>query len=165
MALRSKIVRLSALIAIVVLPLLVLFGAHQATADPGPFNGLLGSWGGTGEYSLDDGTRERIKCNAYYTGGGSQLGMAIRCSSDNNKIEIRSKLNSSGGRVSGHWEERTYNAEGDAGGTATADRITLQISGAVSGNMSVAYTASSQTVTITTQGTALRGVNITLARS
>jgi hypothetical protein len=165
MALRSKIVRLSALVAVIVLPLLVVLGAHQATADTGPFNALLGSWGGTGEYSLADGTRERIKCNAYYTGGGTQLGMAIRCSSDNNKIEIRSKLNNSGGRLSGHWEERTYNAEGDAVGTATADSITLQISGAVTGNMLVAYTASSQTVTISTQGTALRAVNITLARS
>ena len=165
MALRSKVMRLSALIAAVGLPLLVVLGAHQATADPGPFNALLGSWGGTGEYSLADGTRERIKCNAYYTGGGSQLGMAIRCSNDNNKIEIRSKLNNSGGRLSGHWEERTYNAEGEAVGTATSDRITLQISGAVSGSMSVAYTASSQTVSISTQGTALRGVDITLARS
>jgi hypothetical protein len=91
--------------------------------------------------------------------------MAIRCSSDNNKIEIRSKLNNSGGRITGHWEERTYNAEGDASGTATADRITLQITGAVAGNMSVSYTAKSQSVSIATTNIALRSVNITLNRS
>jgi hypothetical protein len=139
--------------------------AQPAFSDTGPFNTLLGSWGGTGEYSLADGSRERIKCNAYYTGGGSQLGMAIRCSSGNNKIEIRSKLNNSGGRITGNWEERTYNAEGTATGQATGDRITLQISGAVTGNMSVTYTASSQSVSIATTNIALRSVNITLNRS
>lgn len=162
---RSNLYRRGALVAALALSLFGLPTAKPALSDPGPFNTLLGSWGGSGEYSLADGTRERIKCNAYYTGGGSQLGMAIRCSSDNSKIEIRSKLNSSGGRITGHWEERTYNAEGDASGTATGDRITLQISGAVSGNMSVSYTAKSQTVSIATQNIALRSVNITLNRS
>jgi len=162
---RSNFQRVTALTAALALSLFAFPAAKPALSDPGPFNTLLGSWGGSGEYSLADGTRERIKCNAYYTGGGTQLGMAIRCSGGSNKIEIRSKLNSSGGRITGHWEERTFNAEGDASGTATDDRITLQITGAVSGSMSVAYTASSQTVSIATQNIALRSINITLNRS
>lgn len=162
---RSNFQRRTALVAALALSLFAFPTAKPALSDPGPFNTLLGSWGGTGEYSLADGTRERIKCNAYYTGGGSQLGMAIRCSGGNNKIEIRSKLNNSGGRITGHWEERTFNAEGDASGTATGDRITLQISGAVTGNMSVSYTAKSQSVSIATSNIALRSVNITLSRS
>jgi hypothetical protein len=162
---RTKFQPVPALVAALALSLFAFPGAKPALSDPGPFNTLLGSWGGTGEYSLADGSRERIKCNAYYTGGGSQLGMAIRCSSGNNKIEIRSKLNNSGGRITGNWEERTYNAEGTATGQATGDRITLQISGAVSGNMSVSYTAKSQTVSIATTNIALRSVNITLNRS
>jgi hypothetical protein len=162
---RSNFRWLTALAAAVALSLFAFPAAEPAHSDSGPFNTLLGSWGGTGEYSLADGTRERIKCNAYYTGGGTQLGMAIRCSGGNSKIEIRSKLNSSSGRITGHWEERTFNAEGDASGTATGDRITLQITGAVLGNMSVTYTASSQTVSIATTNIALRSVNITLNRS
>lgn len=162
---RSNFQRVTALTAALALSLFAFPAAKPALSDPGPFNTLLGSWGGSGEYSLADGTRERIKCNAYYTGGGTQLGMAIRCSGGSNKIEIRSKLNSSGGRITGHWEERTFNAQGDASGTATGDRITLQITGAVSGSMSVAYTASSQTVSIATQNITLRSVNITLNRS
>jgi len=161
----SDFQRPTVLVAALALSLVVFPAVQPAHSDPGPFNTLLGSWGGSGEYSLADGTRERIKCNAYYTGGGSQLGMAIRCSGGSNKIEIRSKLNNSGGRITGHWEERTFNAEGDASGTATGDRISLQISGAVSGNMSVAYTAKSQSVSIATTNTALRSVNITLNRS
>ncbi len=164
MTFRFRLLRLSALIGLAVLALPV--APSQLSADAGnPFSTLLGSWGGSGEYRLQDGTTQRVKCNAYYTGGGTQLGMVIRCSSDTNKIEIRSKLSSSGGRITGSWEERTYNAEGNASGSAAGDKINLQISGAVNGTMQVAYTASRQSVSISTQGVALRSVNITLGRS
>ncbi len=108
---------------------ILLLPIGPSRADPSPFDSLLGSWGGTGEIRLDKGRRERIKCNAYYTGGGSQLGLAIRCNSDSYKIEIRSKLSYSGGRLSGNWEERTFNATGSASGTATPSRIALSITG------------------------------------
>jgi hypothetical protein len=151
------------LATLVLAVLLLPIGASRA--DSSPFDSLLGSWGGTGEIKLDKGRRERIKCNAYYTGGGSQLGLAIRCNSDSYKIEVRSKLSYSGGRLSGNWEERTFNASGSASGTATSSRITLSIRGGVSGTMVVSYTKSRQTVSISTQGIALQGVSITLGRS
>lgn len=152
------------LLATLVLAVLLLpIGASRA--DSSPFDSLLGSWGGTGEIKLDKGRRERIKCNAYYTGGGSQLGLAIRCNSDSYKIEVRSKLSYSGGRLSGNWEERTFNASGSASGSATSSRITLSIRGGVTGTMVVSYTKSRQTVSISTQGIALQGVSITLGRS
>ncbi len=144
---------------------ILLLPTGPSRADPSPFDGLLGSWGGTGEIRLDKGRRERIKCNAYYTGGGSQLGLAIRCASDSYKIEIRSKLSYSGGRLSGNWEERTFNAEGSASGTATPSRISLSIKGGVTGTMVVSFTKSRQSVSISTQGIALQGVSITLGRS
>jgi hypothetical protein len=108
---------------------------------------------------------ERIKCNAYYTGGGAELGLAIRCASESYKIEIRSKLSYSGGRLSGNWEERTFNAQGNATGTAIPNKITLSISGGVSGTMVVSYSKSRQNVSISTQGVALKSVSIALGRS
>ena len=137
MILRSAILPL---VAVATGALIFLVPAGPAKSDTSPFNTLLGSWGGTGEISLDKGRKERIKCNAYYTGGGSELGMAIRCQSDNYKIEIRSKLSYSGGRLSGNWEERTFNASGAASGTASPNKITLSIKGGVSANMLVSYT-------------------------
>jgi hypothetical protein len=163
MTLRAGILRLVAGIAIAALAVLVQAGPSHA--DPSPFDTLLGSWGGSGEIRLDKGRRERIKCNAYYTGGGSELGMAIRCASDSYKIEIRSKLSYSGGRLSGSWEERTFNAQGSAAGTASNDTIKLSISGGVSGTMLVSYTKSRQTVSISTTGVTLQGVSISLGRS
>jgi hypothetical protein len=162
MMLRSGILRL---LVIAIGALIVLVPVRLAHADPSPFDTLLGSWGGSGEIRLDKGRRERIKCSAYYTGGGAELGLAIRCASDNYKIEIRSKLSYSGGRLSGNWEERTFNASGSASGTASPNKLSLSITGGVSGTMLVSFTKSSQSVTISTQGVALQGVRITLARS
>jgi hypothetical protein len=163
MTLHSGIVRLVTSIAIAVLAVLVPAG--HSHADPSPFDTLLGSWGGSGEIRLDQGRMERIKCNAYYTGGGAELGLAIRCASESYKIEIRSKLSYSGGRLSGNWEERTFNAQGNATGTATPNKITLSISGGVSGTMVVSYSKSRQNVSISTQGVALKSVSIALGRS
>jgi hypothetical protein len=162
MTLRSS---LPQLVVTAIAVLFILVPGSPSRADPSPFDTLLGSWGGSGEIRLDQGRKERIKCNAYYTGGGAELGLAIRCQSDSYKIEIRSKLSYSGGRLSGNWEERTFNASGSASGTASPSKISLSIKGGVSGTMLVNFTKSSQNVIISTQGVALQGVRITLARS
>ena len=138
--------------------------AEIQAAEGNPFDVLLGSWGGSGSFMLN-GASERIQCNAYYTGGGSTLGMAIRCKSPSNNIEIRSKLNKSGTKISGTWEERTFNAAGSASGSASGSNIRLQISGGVSGSMSVSYSKSRQSVSISTSGSPLQSVQITLNRS
>jgi hypothetical protein len=144
---------------------IVLAQSGPTEADAGPFDTLLGSWRGSGQMELSQGKTERLKCNAYYTGGGSQLGMAIRCQSESSNVEIRSKLSQSGGRITGTWEERTFNAEGNASGQATNGKITLSISGSVIGSMQVSYSASRQSVSISTQNIALKSVSIDLTRS
>jgi hypothetical protein len=153
------------LAAVVMTALLVLAQGHATQADSNPFDTLLGSWRGSGQIELDGGRMERLKCNAYYTGGGAQLGMTIRCQSETSNVEIRSKLSQSGGRITGTWEERTYNAEGSATGRATSDKMSLQISGGVTGTMSVSHSGSRQSVAIATQGIALKSVTIDLTRS
>jgi hypothetical protein len=157
--------RLLPVLALLAAIILSLWPTPQSAAPANPFDVLLGSWRGNGQIRLTDGKTERLKCNAYYTGGGSQLGMAIRCQSESSNVEIRSKLSQSGGRISGTWEERTFNASGTASGQASANRISLQISGGVQGNMQVSYSGSRQSVAISTQGIALKSVTIDLSRS
>ncbi len=144
---------------------MALVSSSSSWAAAGPFDTLLGSWRGSGQILLSDGRTERLKCNAYYTGGGSRLGMAIRCQSESSNVEIRSKLSQTGGRITGTWEERTFNAVGTASGKATGDKISLQISGGVTGTMEVSFSRSRQSVAISTQGIALRSVKIDLTRS
>jgi hypothetical protein len=137
-------------------------GARAAT----PFDSLLGSWSGSGQIRYESGQPDAVKCTAYYTGGGQELRLAIRCSSSSNDIEIRGQLSQQADKVSGTWEERTYNASGTATGKMAGGRMTLSIEGGgFSGSMSVAFEASRQTVVITTEGIGMKSVNVTLGRS
>ncbi len=163
---RPPIRRLSLLRLIPAFAAAALVLVPVAAADAGtPFDTLIGSWRGSGQIELDQGRKERLKCNAYYTGGGSQLRMAILCQSESSNVQIRSALSESGGRITGTWEERTFNAEGNASGQVTGGKISLAIAGGVTGTMIVTYTSSRQSVAISTQGVALKSVSIDLTRS
>ena len=94
-----------------------------------------------------------------------QLGMAILCQSESSHVQIRSKLSKSGGRITGTWEERTYNLQGNASGEVGGGKINLHITGGVTGTMLVSYTSSRQGVSIAKQGVALKSVTIDLTRS
>lgn len=144
-------------------PVMLMNLATPSAADP-TFEPLLGSWGGSGSYKLKDGTSEKLKCDAYYTGSGSQLGIAVRCAGQKNKIEMRSKLTSNGGALSGSWEERTYNANGDVTGKLTDQSLKLQIVGGVAGSMTVTYDKTKQSVAIATEGIPLKSVTVSLSR-
>jgi hypothetical protein len=130
------------------------------------FDGLLGTWSGSGQVRYESGETESIRCNAYYTGEGPKLRLAIRCKSGTNDIEIRGALAQQSDKVSGTWEERTFNASGEASGRIAAGRMMLSIAGGgFSGSMSVSYNGSRQIVTISTQGIPMKGVNVTLTKN
>lgn len=127
---------------------------------------LLGAWSGSGRIRYDDGRTERVRCNAYYTGSGERLRLAIRCRSDSTEVEIRGLLTRQGEELAGTWEERTFNASGKARGRLAGDRMSLSVSGGgFSGSMTVAYAGSQQVVTISTQGIGMQSVNVALSRS
>ena len=144
----------------------LLAEARPALAES-PFAGLTGTWRGSAQVKLVSGSSETLKCQAYYTPkeGGSELGIAIRCASAANKIELRAQITADSGKVSGKWEERTYNVTGDVTGQAVDGRLNLSINGgAFQGSMAVRTTGGSQTVNIKTEGVALQAVNINLSR-
>lgn len=133
-----------------------------------PFATMAGSWSGGGQVRFEGGKAESIRCNAYYTpkNNGSGLGLAIRCAnSGGTRIELRASLAYQGGQVSGDWEERSYNASGSVSGQASATRISLNIAGGVSGSMNVNINGSSQSVSVTTTGSTLKGLTVNLSRS
>lgn len=138
----------------------------EALAD-GPFDQLVGTWRGSGKVSLTSGNTESLKCKAYYTpkSEGAELGIAIRCASPGNSIELRAKLSHSGNQVTGEWEERTYNATGIVSGDGSVGKLQLSITGgAFTGTMTVQTNGTQQTVTIRTNGIALTGVNMNLSK-
>ena len=147
-----------------VLATLILM-APAAYADT-LFDTLLGSWGGTGQIRYDDGKSEDIKCTAYYTGGGDKLKLAIRCRGGSAEVEVRGELTAQGDKLAGTWEERTFNAAGEASGRFAADKMTLTVTGGgFTGGMTVATAGGKQVVAITAEGIKMRSVNVTLGKS
>ena len=143
----------------------VLTAAAGVDARPAAFTGLAGTWSGSGHIQLVNGDKESLKCKAYYTDKGEDLGIALRCASTSYKIDLRAQLTASGSALSGSWEERQFNAAGNATGQATGNKISLSVvGGGMSAAMSVTTTGQSQAVAITTDGTAMKGANIALSR-
>ena len=146
---------------------MVSTSAVTVASAAGPFDSLNGSWSGAGNIRLDDGRTEGLKCKAYYSprSGGASMGLALRCASASNKIDLRATLNSTGNRIAGSWEERTFNVTGSASGQAAGNAIKLAIeAGVLAGSLSVVTNGQSQTISVRTDGAALKGVHINLRR-
>jgi hypothetical protein len=143
-------------------------GLRAVHASELPFNVLNGTWAGAGTLIYDSGAPDKLTCLGYYrsTNDGKSLGVALRCKGQPDKIEFRTKLTSADGKISGTWEERTNNASGTASGTATANNIHLDFDGGLRGTMSIEFSASSQAVavTISTDGSEIKGAQVTLNR-
>ena len=129
------------------------------------FNALLGSWSGQGQLTFKGAATENVKCKSYNTSKAGDLRLVIRCASASYRVEIRSKLNKAGAKLSGQWEERTYNATGKANGSIDDGSLSLTVSGGgLTGEMYVKYDARTMTVSIITRGIKMQSVRITLAR-
>lgn len=159
---RSSGFRLMSAATILASLIVTALAAHAAT----PFSGLHGTWSGAGQFRLENGKTETIRCSASYVPRGSGLGLSLRCASASNRVELRATLTSRGDRVSGSWEERSYNASGRVSGMAVGDTLRLQIEGGgLAGTMLVRTTGGSQSISVRTDTTALKGVNISLRRN
>lgn len=152
-------------------PAAIIFAACLAATAPahaedGAIVALVGNWSGNAQATLDSGQTESMRCKGYYTGQGPDgLGIAIRCANASSKIDLRATLTFANGAVSGNWEERTYNAAGSVSGKSSANKVNLAITGGgLTAAMAVNITGASHSVSISTQGTGLKGVNISFNR-
>lgn len=132
------------------------------------FGELAGFWKGPGRIEFSDGSSEALMCKAYYatTDQAKRLSIALRCASRANKIELRAKLVAKGARLTGTWEERTFNASGTVTGDANDGEIALTIDGGGFGaTMLVSQDDQQQTVSIAAHGVAFTKVNVALSRN
>jgi hypothetical protein len=133
----------------------------------GPFSALVGTWTGTGTARLEGGKSEKLSCKGYYSGsGGSELKLNIICANASTKVELRSVLKYAGGKVTGTWEERNYNQTGTITGSADDSKMRRTSGGGgLTGSLSVSIGGATQSVSLSTQGSVLKGVNINFARN
>jgi hypothetical protein len=144
----------------------VALAASAATSAANPLTIMNGAWSGAGNFRLENGKTEHIRCRALYaTRSGDSMGLSLRCASAGNSIELRARLAARGNRVSGAWEERSFNAEGTVSGVALGNTLRLSIQGSgLSGFMVVTTNGRTQSISVRTDTSALRGVNISLRR-
>lgn len=139
-------------------------GPAVAAGEEDLFAQLIGKWGGSGLMTLSGNRRERLACQVQYTGGGSQLSLAIDCRGGTNKVDMRATVSSNSGRLFGTWEERNYNVIGTVTGNAVKNRVTFRVQGVVVGEMVVATNKSRQKVDIKVTGIPLETVSMNLTR-
>ena len=161
-ALETRLAQLAALALIGATT--INLSTNSATAEAG-LDVLAGTWQGGGTMSFENGEIESISCNGYYKSAGN-LSIVIRCRGTASNFELRSKLESNGDKVSGSWEERTYNATGDVSGTASAGKLNIQFGGSLTGGLEMSFSPSSQLVSVSigTKGAGIKGVNVSLDR-
>jgi len=140
--------------------------ARSSASGENPFDVLAGTWSGNGRVTLEGGRSEAISCTAYYLSkdAGSGMSLAIRCAGSSYDVEIRSNLRYANGRVSGDWEERTFNAAGSASGAARDGRLRLLINGAVSASITMAHDELRQSISIKGNGTGLPSIRVGFLR-
>ena len=114
--------------------------------------------------TLEGGRKERLKCDATYSGGASQLTLSINCRGGDNEVKMQAKLSANQGRLLGIWEEKVNRVAGSISGVASKNRINFSIMGVVTGTMNVTYSKTRQKVDITARGVPLQTVSMNMTR-
>ena len=135
----------------------------------GPFDGLQGSWAGSGTIAMNDGTRQRMQCRVQYTiaADGSNLQQALRCKSDSQEFHVNAYVAANGSALSGNWTETSRNVTGSVSGHVSGNRIAIKVAAggdAFSATMVLVTTGNKQAVTIEPKGTDVSRIAVTLAR-
>ena len=104
---------------------LFAFLVGQSHAAENPFSHFTGAWSGSGTITVQDGSRERIRCRGTYRAGeaGNVLTLGLRCASDSYKFELQSEITYDSGTISGSWNEASRQIYGQLTGRATATHI------------------------------------------
>jgi len=130
----------------------------------GPFASLAGNWSGGGTVTLDDGSRERIRCRASYQPAGPRMTMNLTCASDAYKFNLSANVLDEGGTISGGWTEATRNVSGVLQGRGGGNNFQIVASTAsFNSNISLRTSGNKQTVTMRADSQ-FRGADISLSR-
>lgn len=142
-----------------------LLAAQAAVANP--VLNLPGRWSGPGNIVLSSGESEAMRCVATYfvDGGGAAVKQNLRCASQGYKIDAITQLTVANGRVSGGWEERTWDTRGAIRGDVQNDGFNLTIDGpGFTAAMAVKTDNCKQSISITPRGNAVAKISMNLGK-
>ncbi len=138
-------------------------GAVHAQSG-GAFAGMAGTWSGGGTITLDDGSRERVRCRAVYQVAGPNMTMSLTCASDAYKFNLGANVVDQGGQVTGTWTESSRNISGALQGRGGGGNFQVTVSTVgFNANVSLRTTGNKQTVTLRADNI-FRGADISLSK-
>ena len=146
----------------------ILFAASvlpaSVKAQSGPFAGMAGNWAGGGSVTLDDGSKERLRCRASYAVAGLNMTMTLTCASDSYKFVLSANVADQGGAVTGTWSESTRNISGTLQGRGGGGSFEVVASTAgFNGNISLRTAGAKQSINIRADSQ-FRAASIALSR-
>ena len=122
---------------------------QSVQAQSGPFAGMAGNWAGGGSVTLDDGSKERLRCRASYAVAGASMSMTLTCASDSYKFVLSANVVDQGGAVSGTWSESSRNIGGTLQGRGGGGNFDVVASTAgFNGNISLRTAGTRQSIGI-----------------
>jgi hypothetical protein len=147
------------------LPMSVVSTHAQPAAKP--FEGMEGSWSGTGTVTLGSGDKERIRCRVTYVvnSAGNRLEQDLKCASDSYKFELMADVIYSGGQIAGRWSERNMGTNGRITGRASPGQIdALAESNTFAASFSMTTRGDRHSVRIDSKSPEISNVTIMLRR-
>ncbi|WP_027583773.1 hypothetical protein [Bradyrhizobium sp. Ai1a-2] len=143
---------------------LATFAVSPSHAQSGPFAGMAGTWSGGGSVTLDDGSRERIRCRATYRVGGVNMAMTLTCASDAYKFNLQADVVAQGGAITGNWTEGSRGISGSLQGRGGGGNFQVAANAAgFNANLSMRTSGNKQSVSISADS-GFRAASISLAR-
>jgi hypothetical protein len=125
---------------------------------------MAGNWAGGGSITLDDGSRERIRCRASYQVAGPNMTMSLTCASDAYKFNLSANVVDQGGQVSGTWSEASRGISGTLQGRGGGGNFQVVASTAgFNANISLRTAGNKQSVTMRADSQ-FRGADISLSK-
>ena len=130
----------------------------------GPFAGMAGTWSGGGTVTLDDGSRERLRCRAGYTVASANMNLGLICASDAYKFDLRASVVAEGGNVSGTWSETSRNVGGNLAGRGGGGNFQAVVTAAgFNANLNLRTAGNKQTITLRADSI-FRGADLSMSK-
>jgi hypothetical protein len=142
------------------------FAAAPAFAEQS-FDGVAGSWSGSGLMKPKDGPSERVRCKIDYVpkNAGQSVKMNVRCASDAYKMDLSANIDENGTTLSGNWFESTYRQGGSVSGQNVNGLIEAKVEGqTITALLTVRTKGNRQSFVMESPGAWISQVSIELVR-
>src|ERR1700737_717273 len=146
--------------------LMTILAATPAFAEQS-FDGVAGSWSGSGLMKPSDGPSERVRCKIDYVprNAGQSVKMNVRCASDAYKMDLSANIDEDGTTLSGNWFESQYRQGGTVSGQNVNGLIEAKVeSNTITALLTVRPKGNRQTFVMESLGAWISQVSIDLVR-